>query len=149
MRQFYSKDCEPTPDSHVERDHAIGRAKPGDILVIPSVDHLARRWPDLESILTLLADRGVTIAVRRSSRQRGEPISVWAKRDLRTSAYDRAARSGVYRKCTGRRPKSDRALAVKLAQAGIATEMIATVLNVNPRTVFRYLARQAEASITQ
>jgi DNA invertase Pin-like site-specific DNA recombinase len=145
MRLFYSKDCEPTPGSHVERDHAIGRAKPGDVLVIPSIDHLGSNPPEVETNLTYLAEKKVTLAVRQSSRKPDEPLQVWVRRDLRRAAYDRAAARGSYSTCTGRPPKADHELAVKLHAAGIAPEQIAAVLDVSERTIWRYLARQEAA----
>jgi len=145
-RVHYSRDCEPSSDSDAELRHILVRLNRGDILVCPSVDHLAHHWAGLESILTLLAERGVTLALRHSSRQPDEPVEVWAKRDLKRAAVARAHARGAYADIPGRPKKGDPELAVKLNAAGVGPETIADVLAVSTRTVARYLARQDQAA---
>jgi DNA invertase Pin-like site-specific DNA recombinase len=147
-REHYSRDCEQSSDSDVELQHILRRLSRGDILVVPSIEHLSRRWPAVREILTFLEDRGVILAPRLTSLKPGEMPEVAFRRDLKRAASARAAARGAYAGNSGRPVKGDRTLAVKLHAAGIAPETIADVLGVSARTVSRYLSRQDHHAAT-
>jgi DNA invertase Pin-like site-specific DNA recombinase len=146
MKTHYSRDVEASPDLDTELQHVLRRLNRGDILVIPSVDHLARRWSDLQTILAFLEDRGVVLAPRHTSMKPGESTEVGFKRDLKRAGAARAAARGAYRGCTGRPKKAERELARKLRAAGLETNAIADLLRVSERTVQRYMSRQDQAA---
>jgi DNA invertase Pin-like site-specific DNA recombinase len=137
-RNHYSRDVEASPDANVELRNILVRLNRGDILVVPDVGHLARRWADLQTILSFLADKGVLVSPRHTSLASGELPEVAFKRDLRRFAVDRARARGAYEQNAGRPKKADPALARKLNDSGVPFEIIVTTLGVSPRTLHRY-----------
>lgn len=86
---FYSRDCEKTPGSVAELYDVFLKLRGGDILEVPSVDHLCDRWHDLHAILGCLEGTGVTLSVQRTAGKRGAPPEVGFKRDLRRGSAAR------------------------------------------------------------
>lgn len=145
MRLHYSRDVEASPDSDAELQHILRRLGRGDILVIPSIDHLGNRWPAVQEVLRFLEDKGVVLAPRLTSIRPGELPETAFKRDLKRAGAARAAACGAYQGCSGRPKKADRELTAKLHAAGLQAEAIADLLGVSERTIHRYLARQDQA----
>jgi hypothetical protein len=138
-RIFYSRDCERIPGGAGELyDIIVHRLRGGDVLVVPDVSHICKRWYDLRMIIDCLAGKGVVLSPQFTDRRAGESAEAGFKHDLRRAATERAKASGSYSANEGRPQKADPALARKLKDSGVPDEMIATTLGVSPRTVSRY-----------
>ncbi len=141
-RIFYSRDSERIPGGAGELyDIIVHRLKAGDVLIIPSVDHLCKRWRDLFAILDCLAGKGVILRPLHTSGRRGEPPEVGFKRDLRRAATQRARATGSYKRCTGRPRSVDREAIRRLSAAGLKPDDIAAELGVGKTSVYDLLAR--------
>src|SRR5690242_11714652 len=97
MRHCYDRASEFSPGGVLFG--IIDQLRPGDVLAVPAVDHIAMRWSDLEHILSLLAQRSASLEVRHTARKRGESPETGFKRDLRRAAIHRAQSLGRYRGC--------------------------------------------------
>jgi DNA invertase Pin-like site-specific DNA recombinase len=135
---YYSRDLESSPKSVAKLHDLFLKISGGDVLTVPSIDHLAERWADLYLILDCLAGKGVILRPLHTSGRRGEPPEVGFKRDLRRAATERARVRGSYLKCTGR-PSIDRAKARQLRDGGMKPADIAAELGAGKSAVYAAL----------
>jgi Homeodomain-like domain len=136
-KYFYSRDS-----GSAELDKIFSQLKGGDVLTVPSVDHLCTRWRELSLFLFSLESIGATLAVEN---QRGASIEGF-RRDLRRAAVQRAKARGSYANIKGRPRKADDDVILELADLGNSIEAISAICSVSPRTVYRALQRRAKAA---
>ena len=129
--------------------------RPGDTLVVTRVDRLARSIKDLQDIVYLLQDRGVTLRAteqpidtqRAAGKAFLDMLGVFAefetnlRRERQLEGIAAAKARGVYR---GRKPSIDPAEIYRLrAEEHLGASAIARQLGIGRASVYRALARQA------
>jgi hypothetical protein len=135
MKYFYSR-----PDSEVEPGRVLldiyDKLRPGDVLEIPDVSHVALSWNVLAMVLFLFEEKGAILKPLRIGGFKGDPIEVRFKADLRRAATVRARARGAYRTCTGRPRRVDRLEVRRLRDSGMTPAEIAAQLGAGKSAVY-------------
>jgi DNA invertase Pin-like site-specific DNA recombinase len=122
----------------------------GDTLVVTRVDRLARSVKDLQDIVHLLREKGVTLRATEQPIDTSTPagkafldmLGVFAefetaiRKERQLEGIAKAKKAGVYR---GRKPSIDPARVRELHDAGKSPTTIARELNVARSSVYRVL----------
>src|SRR6516225_4955117 len=131
----------------------------GDTLVVTRVDRLARSIKDLQDIVYLLKERGVTLRATEqpintqsaTGKAFLDMLGVFAefetnlRRERQLEGIAKAKEAGVYAG-KGRKPSIDRAKLLELKAAGKNPTEIAKEMGINRVSVYRLLAEEGQAA---
>jgi DNA invertase Pin-like site-specific DNA recombinase len=140
-------------------ERALGACRPGDTLVVPSIDRLASNAVGVVEIVRELAERGVILSVAGEVYDPLDPMAKMFYRMLTAVAEaegdwislrtrEAMARPGVREKLRGRRPRltpeQDASLAEYFADPEVDVSEIAALFNLSRSSVYRALGRHRQ-----
>ena len=141
-RYYYSRPLtEPEPGQKL--DNILDKIRGGEVLEVPSADHVAYDWRGLKAILDRLAARGAIFRPLHTSGRRTNPLEFRFKDDLRRAGVARARASSDDYNVGGRPQTINRELVRKLRDDGITADAIAKRVGASVSGVYAALKSAA------